>query len=163
MHLLLELLLLHLPVRDEEAQVGAELLQLLRGLLDRLDAVVQVERLAAALLLALERLDDQLLVVLADGGADRPAALGRRLDDRDVAQARERHVQRARDRRRAQRQHVDLEPQRPQQLLLRDAEALLLVEHDEAELLRDHVAAEHAVRADQHVDLARAEVGEHLP
>ena len=71
-------------------------------------------------------------------------------------------MQRARDRRRAQREHVDLEPQRAQQLLLRDAEALLLVEDDEAELLRDHVAAEDAVRPDQHVDLALLEVGEHL-
>ena len=42
------------------------------------------------------------------------------------------------------------------QLLLRDAEALLLVEDDEPELLRDHVAAQHAVRADEDVDLALA-------
>ena len=88
MHPLLELALAHLPVGDEEAQLRAELLQLLGRLVDRLDAVVQVERLAAALVLALERLLDELLVVLADVRADRPAALGRRLDHRDVAQAR---------------------------------------------------------------------------
>ena len=41
-HLVLELALRHLAVRDEEAEVRAELLQLLRGLLDRLDAVVQI-------------------------------------------------------------------------------------------------------------------------
>ena len=46
-HLLLELALAHLPVRDEEAQVRAQLLQLLGRLLDRLDAVVEVEGLAA--------------------------------------------------------------------------------------------------------------------
>ena len=152
-HLVLELALRHLAVRDEEAQVRAELPELLRRLLDRLDAVVQVERLAVALDLALERLLDQLFVVLADVGADRPAALRRRLDHRDVAQAGERHVQRARDRRRAEREHVDLEAQLPQQLLLRDAEALLLVDDDQAELLRDHVAGEDAVRADQDLDL----------
>ena len=45
-HLLLELLLLHLPVRDEEAELRAELLQLRGALLDRLDAVVEEERLA---------------------------------------------------------------------------------------------------------------------
>ena len=154
-HLLLELALAHLPVRDEEAELRAELLQLRRRLVDRLDAVVEVERLAAARVLALERRLDQLLVVLADVRADRPAALGRRLDHRDVAQAGERHVQRARDRRRREREHVDLEPQLAQQLLLRDAEALLLVDDHEPELLRDHVAREHAVRADQDVDLAR--------
>ena len=69
-------------------------------------------------------------------------------------------MQGARDRRRAERQHVDLEPQRLEQLLLRDAEPLLLVEDHEPELLRDHVAAEDAVRPDEDVDLARGEVGE---
>ena len=58
------------------------------------------------------------------------------------------------------REHVHLEPQRLEQLLLRDAEPLLLVEDHEPELLRDHVAAEDPVRADEDVDLARGEVGE---
>ena len=65
MHPLLEVALAHLPVRDEEAQARAQLLQLLADLVDRLDAVVEVERLAAARVLALERAPDQLLVVLA--------------------------------------------------------------------------------------------------
>src|SRR5205085_6888205 len=133
--------------------------ELLRRLLDRLDPVVQVERLPGALDLALEREPHELLVVLADGGADRTPSLRWRLDDRDVAQPGERHVQRARNRRRAQRQDVDLEPERAEQLLLRDAEALLFVEDDEPELLRDHVAAENAMRPDQHVDLPRLEIG----
>ena len=72
----------------------------------------------------------------------------------------ERHVQRAWDRCRGQGEHVDLEPERAEQLLLRDAEALLLVDDHEAELLRDHVAREHAVRPDQDVDLAGLEVGQ---
>ena len=157
-HLLLQLALPHLPVRDDEAELRAELPQLLGRLLDRLDPVVQVERLPAALDLALERRPDELLVVLADGRPDRAPALRRRLDDRDVPQAGERHVQRARDRRRGEREHVHLEPERAEQLLLRDAEALLLVEDHEPEILRDHVAAEDAVRADQHLDLALGEV-----
>ena len=55
-HPLLELALLHLAVGDEEAQLRAELLEPARRLVDRLDAVVEVERLAAARVLALERL-----------------------------------------------------------------------------------------------------------
>ena len=104
----------------------------------------------------------ELLVVLPDVRPDRPPALGRRLDHGDVAQPRERHVQRARDRRRRQCEHVHLEPQRAQELLLRDAEALLLVDDDETELLGDHVPRENPVRADQHLDLAGGELGEHL-
>src|SRR6266540_595683 len=161
-HLLLELPLAHLAVCDEEAKVRRQLTQLLLDLVDRLDAVVQVEALTAALDLALERELHHLFVEFAHRRADRPATFGRRLNDGDVPQPREGHVQRARDRRRAEREDVDLEPQRAQQLLLRDAEALLLVEDDEAELLRDHVAAEDAVRPDQNVHLARLEVGEHL-
>src|SRR5581483_8188309 len=157
-HLFLELLFAHLAVRDEEAQVGAHLPQLLGGLLDRVDAVVEIERLTLAFDLALERELHELLVVLADGRSDRAASFGRRLDDGDVAHAGERQVQRPRDRRRAQREHVHLEAQRLEQLLLRDAEPLLLVEDDEAELLRDDVAAEHAVRADEHVDFAFGKV-----
>ena len=71
-------------------------------------------------------------------------------------------MERPRDRRRREREHVDLEPERAEELLLRDAEPLLLVEDDEPELLRDDVAREDAVRADEHVDLAGGEVGEHL-
>ncbi len=129
-------------------------------LVDRLDAVVEVERLPSSRVLALERHLDQLLVVLPDGGADRAPTRRRRLDDRDVAQSRERHVERPRDRRRREREHVDLEPQRAQELLLRDAEALLLVENDEPEVLRDDVAREDAVRPDEHVDLPLLELRE---
>ena len=74
-HAVLELALPHLAVRHEEAELGAELLQLGCGLVDRLDAVVQVERLAAARVLPVERLPDHLFVVLAHRGADRTPAL----------------------------------------------------------------------------------------
>ena len=109
-----------------------------------------------------QRLLDELLVVLADVGLDRPPALGRRLDHADVAQPGERHLQRARDRRRAHRDHVDLELELAHQLLLLDAEALLLVDDQQPEVLRAHVAREQPVRADQDVDLALGEALDRL-
>ena len=54
-HHRLELALVHLAVRDGEAHARAQRAQALGRLVDRLDAVVQVERLAAALVLALDR------------------------------------------------------------------------------------------------------------
>ena len=42
-----------------------------------------------------------------------------------------------------------------------DAEALLLVDDHEPELLRDHVARQDPVRADEHVDLAFGELEEY--
>ena len=47
-HALLELLLVHLPVGDGEAQRRAQRAQALGRLVDVVDAVVQEERLAAA-------------------------------------------------------------------------------------------------------------------
>ena len=154
-HPRLELVLLELAVGDLEAHARAQAAQARGDLVDRLDAVVQVERLAAARALALERLAHQRLVVLADVGAHRAAALGRGLDHRDVAQAGERHLQRARDRRRRHRDHVDAQAQLAQPLLLLDAEALLLVDDHQPEVLRAHVAREQPVGADQDVELAR--------
>ena len=69
-------------------------------------------------------------------------------------------MERPRNRRRGQREDVDLEPQRAQELLLRHAEPLLLVEDDEAEVLRDDVAREDAVRPDEDVDLPLLELRE---
>jgi hypothetical protein len=66
----------------------------------------------------------------------------------------------SRDRRRREREDVDFELQLAQQLLLLDAEALLLVDDHEAELGGADVAGEHPVGADQDVDLAVAEPGE---
>jgi hypothetical protein len=86
------------------------------------------------------------------------AALRRRLDHRDVAEAGEAHLQGARDRRRRHRQDVDFQFDLAQQLLLFDPEALLLVDDHEAEVLRPHVAREQPVGADQDVDLALLEV-----
>src|SRR5439155_27374804 len=54
-HVLLELALAHLPVRDEEAELRAELTQMLGRLLDRLHTVVEVESLASSLGLAVQR------------------------------------------------------------------------------------------------------------
>ena len=161
-HRRLELGLVHLSVRLGEADSRAQRPQALGDLVQRVDPVVQEEDLALARHLALDRALDQLLVVGADVGADRAPALGRRLDHRDVAQAGEAHLQRARDRRRREREHVDLQLQLAQQLLLLDAEALLLVDDHEAEVLRPHVAREQAVRADQDVDASRGEARERV-
>ena len=160
-HPVFELTLPHLAVRDDHAKLGRELLELPGGFLDRLDAVVQEEALPATLLLPGQRGEDELFVVFADMRADRAAALRRRLDHGDVAEAGERHVQCPRDRRRAQCEHVDLEPQLAQELLLSHTETLLLVDDDEAEIFRNRIAGEDPVGADQHVDLALAELGQH--
>jgi len=51
----------------------------------------------------------------------------------------------------------------PQQLLLAHAEALLLVDDDQAEVARRDVAGEHPVGAYQHVHFAFAKFGQDAP
>ncbi len=68
----------------------------------------------------------------------------------------------ARYRGRAEREEVDLGAQLLEVLLVRDSEALLLVDDDEAEVLEADVRGEDAVRADEDVDLAALEPFEDL-
>ena len=108
----LEPALVHLPVRDRDARLGHEVAHLLGDVLDVLHPVVDVEDLALAQQLAPDRLGDRAVVVLADVGEDRLARLGRGLHQREVADAGEAHLERARDRRRGEREHVDVRAQR---------------------------------------------------
>ena len=64
-------------------------------------------------------------------------------------------VERARDRRGRQRQHVDRGLERLELLLLGDAEALLLVDDEQAEVAERDVLGEQAVGADDDVDRCR--------
>ena len=133
-HHVLELALGHLAVRDGDPRLGHELREPLGGRRDRVDVVVQEVDLPAALQLAQRGLADDPARVRRDERLDREPPLRRRRDHREVADALERHRERARDRRRGQRQHVDLGAQPLQLLLLPHAEAVLLVDDDEPEV-----------------------------
>ncbi len=84
-------------------------------------------------------------------------------------------MERARDRRRGHREHVDRGPPLLQLFLLRHAEALLFVHDEESEIAEREILRQHAVRRDQDVDAplrdlrhdlllldARPEAGEEL-
>ena len=107
-HHALQLALGHLAVGDGDARLGQDLLQLLAPVLDGLDLVVQEVDLAAALQLAQHGLADHAVALVAHEGLDRQPPLRRGGDHAQVAQAFERHAQRARDRRGGEREHVDL-------------------------------------------------------
>ncbi len=150
----------HLAVADDEPRAGQQPPQLLGLGLDRLDPVVDEEHLAAAVELAQDRVADEPGRRLGDPRLDRQPVLRRRLDHRHVADAGQRQVERPRDRRRRQRQDVDLAPELLQPLLRRDPEPLLLVDDDEAEVLEPHVLRQEPVRPDHEVDRPVREPGE---
>ena len=124
--------------------------------LDGLDAVVDEEDLAAAIELAANASSISAVVPRLDEREHGRAVARRRLHERHVAQPGERQVQRARDRRRGEREHVGREPQLLEPLLVLHAEAVLLVDDDQPEVREDHVGTEQAMRADDDVDLAFA-------
>ena len=161
-HRALERVFVHLPVPDDDPRFGHQPLHQVADRENRLDAVVHEVHLAAALQLVADRAPDHLLIELDDVGLNRQAILRRRLDDRHVADADKRHVQRPRNRRRAHRQHVDLPPQLLDLLLVRHAEPLLLVDDEQAEVAELDVLRQQPVGADDDVDLAGGQIGERL-
>ena len=137
---------------DDEPRIGQQAAQLLGLRLDRLDPVVDVEHLPAAIELAQDRVADEPRRRLGHPRLDRQAVLGRRLDDAEVADPGHRQVERARDRRGRQRQHVDLAAELLEPLLGGHAEALLLVDDHQAKVLEPDVLAEQTMRPDDDVD-----------
>ena len=95
-------------------------------------------------------------------GTDRQPVDRWRRDDGEIADPRQRQLQRARNRRRAQRQHVHLRAQLLQPLLVADAEMLLLIDDQEAEIPEFDGLAEQRMGADHDVDRTVGETLLHL-
>jgi len=177
-----EFVLVHLAMANVNAYVRPvgklvveQLVQAVGDGIDALNAVVQEEDLAATGDLALDDLADEALVKRDNVSLDRQAVDGRRLDDAHVARTGQGHVERARDRRGAEREHVHELAELLELLLVQHPEPLFLVDHDKTEVLERHIGAEQPVGADDDVHGAfadelddlllftrRAEPAEHL-
>ena len=153
-HHAFQIFLAHLAVADNDARTGHQLLNARCDFVDSFDAIVDEVDLAAALEFDFDRGSNDLLVELGHDGLNRHAIFRRRLDDGHIAQADERHVQRARNRRGAHGEDVDLLAHLLQALLVAHAETLLFVDNEQAEVLKLDVFRQNAVGADEDVDLA---------
>ena len=138
-HDLLEAAFVHLPVGDGDAGVRHEVADVAGDLLDVLHTVVDVEDLALPQELAPDGLGHGALVVLADVGEDRLAFDGRCVDEREVADAGQAQLEGARDRACREREHVHSGGDLLDGLLVADAEALLLVDDEQPELLEPDI------------------------
>ena len=153
-HHLVELARRHLAVRDADLHLRHMLVQEGRRVVEVGDARHDIEALAAAVMLAQQRLAHDHRIERRHIGAHRQPVDRRRRDQRQLAHARERQLQRARDRRRGQRQHMHVVAQLLQPLLVVDAEMLLLVDDQQAEIGELDALAEQRVGADDDVDVA---------
>ena len=119
--------------------------------LDGLDPIVDVEDLTAPIELAVDGVAHQPVIVLRDSRLDGEPCLGRRLDDGKIADPNKREVQRPRNGRRGECQHVHLAPHVLDALLVRHPKALLLVDHQQSEVGEVDVLAQDPVGPDQDV------------
>ena len=147
----------HLAVAKFDPRAGAKLGNAVAHFLDRLHAVVEEINLALALQFAVDRIADNALVVTADDRFDRQTIERRRLDRGHVFHADEREIKRARNRRGGEREHIDELEELLEFFLVQHAEALLFVDHDQTEILEEHVAGNDAMRADHDIDAAFAQ------
>ncbi len=147
---------------DGHAQVRQHLLQAAGDDVDRGHPIVQVKDLTAALDLEFDRLLDGFGVVGLDHGLDGQAIARRCLDHAHFTRPDEREVERARDGRGAHAEHVDVFAEELELLLLAHAEAVLLVDHEQAQVAEVHGAAQQAVRADDDVDIAQFQLAADL-
>ena len=143
-------------------QLGRMLLQEGCGVVEVGDARHHIEGLAAAIALAQQSLAQDDGIERRHIGAHRQAIDRRGRDQRHLAHARERELQRARDWRGGERQHVHVLAKLLQPLLVLHAEMLLLVDDQEAEIGELDGLAEQRVGADDDVDGAVLDALLHL-
>ncbi len=110
--------------------------------------------LTAAVLFAQQGFAQGHWIVRQDIGAHGDTVDRRRRNDRHVTNARQRHLQGARDRRRRQGEHMDVGAEGLELLLVLDAKVLLFVDDDQAEILEADLFGQQGMRADDDLDLA---------
>ena len=97
--------------------------------------IADIVDLTATVQLALHGLPHNGVAVLHHIGLDRLSVPGRLGEYRELSYARKTHVQGARNRCGRQRQHIDILPKLLHLLLVRDPEALLLVDDEKPQLM----------------------------
>ncbi len=160
-HHLLEGVLAHLTVRGGDAGLGDEVAQPRRGRVDRLHPVVDEEDLPLPQQLTADRGGDLPVVARPDEGQDRVPLLRRGVDRRQLPDTGDRHFQCPRDRGGAHGEHVHRGPHFLQVFLVFDAEALLLVDDHQAEVLETGRGRQQPMRSYHHVDGAVGKSVEH--
>jgi len=152
-HHIAHLLLGHAAVGHRDGGIGEAFLQLEGRLVDVVDAVVEIVHLTAAGQFPTDGIPDDGLVVLQHIGLYRLAAHGGLLQHAHVADARQGHVQGAGDGSGGEGEHVDALCHLLDALLVGHAEALLLVHHQQAQILEEDILLQDAVGTHQQVHL----------
>ncbi len=103
--------------------------------------------LPPAIVFAQQRFAQSHRVKFTDIGADGQPVHGRRADDRQIPHTRQRQLQRARNRRGGQRQHVDVGPQFLQAFFVAHPEALFFIDDQQTQIVKAHRFGQHRMGA----------------
>ena len=153
-HHVFEVLAFHLAVADADARVGNEALNHARHFLDVADAVVHEVSLPAPAELVGDGVPDDFFVEARDDRVD-GVPVGRwGADDAQVARAHQGELQRPWNRRRGEGQGVDVGLERLEFVLDAHPKLLLLVNHQQPQILEFHSLSDQRVGADEDVHLA---------
>ena len=147
----------HLSVRDVDEHFGDEPFDFAPHFKKGVDSVVQKKHLPSPLRFPPDCLRYAFVAVRLDRRFDRLPVLRRRREQAHIADFQQTHVERARDRRRRKRKAVDIRFHLFEFFFVLYAEALLFVDYHEAEIFKNDVLLNDAVRADKNVDIARCE------
>ena len=126
-------------MRIYDPRAGKHIREHLCFLLDQVRVIKQIEDLSMTLDLPKTCLRDDLRIVLDDIGLHGSSVLRRFFEDGDIADTRQRHMKRSRDRGSGQGQNIDRVSKRLHLLFMVDAESLLFVDDHESQILRLYI------------------------
>ena len=138
-------------MRKGKIHVRHQLLQPCRHVRDPIYAIIDIVNLPAPRNLPGDSLAYHFLIVFADVGLDRQTVLRRLLEHAHVADSHKAHVQGPGNRRCGQGQHVDILSHFLDLFLMCHAKTLLLVNDQQAQILKLHVLRQNPVRTDDDI------------
>ena len=153
-HPIIQLARCHLAVRNHIGQLRQLILKEILYLRQITDAGHDIKGLPAPIMFAQQRLAQGHRVEFAHVGADGQTVDRRRADDRQIAHPGQRQLQRARDRRCRQGQHMNIRAQRLEPFLVADPKMLFFVDDQKTEVLEADVLGQQRMCADDNIDSA---------
>ena len=153
-HDLLEPVLLHLTVSDDDPRFGRDPLKFCRDVVHVFDAIVDKVDLAVAIEFAEDCVADHRIVPSDHPRFDRHTILGRGFEVRDVPNADKGHMERPRDRGRREGQDIDFGRCPLDSFFELDSKLLLFVDDQQSEIEELHIARGEPVRTDDDIDMS---------
>ena len=161
-HQIVQVAFLDLPVPHLHSGPRCQPAYALRYGLYCLNAVVHEEHLPASVQLAGNGLHQQFIIPRLHEGQHRRPIAWRSLNQSQVAQPRQRKMQRAWNGCSGERQDVNFEAQRFQPLLVSHTETMFFIHHQQAEVVKLHVLRQQTVCADDDIGGAVLQPRQHL-